>query len=188
MTYLPAIRPGIEHPHVTENEAGLIITAARNPRIRLFIETIWLTGLRINEVLALKAKNLQLSPDGYVLVVVRLKKRTQKQERLPIAESFGQRLRDYVIAAKIQHGDPIFPGHENAYRYQVRQCAKRAGLPNWQTIHPHSFRHGFVYQAVRDGIHPLVLTKLVGHSSLNITLGYYTPTEADLRQAMERGK
>jgi site-specific recombinase XerD len=82
--------------------------------------------------------------------------------------------------------DKLFPGHENTYRYELRMAAKRAGLENWHNIHPHTFRHGFVYYKVSQGVHPLVLTKLIGHSNLGTTQIYYQPQESDLREAMER--
>jgi integrase len=81
--------------------------------------------------------------------------------------------------------EKLFPGHPNSYRYQLIQSAKRAGIPNANNVHPHMFRHSFVYDKVAAGTHPLILTQLVGHSSLAVTQQYYAPTESDLRRAME---
>lgn len=106
-------------------------------------------------------------------------------EFLPIPRELGQALDDYIQAADLKPSVLLFPGHENAYRYQVRKLAEKAGLENWKQIHLYSFRHGFVYDKAKKGIHPYVLSKLTGHSSLSITLQYYQPTEADLRQAIE---
>jgi len=185
MINLPAIYVPKEYPHVTENEAEAIWFAAKNPRFRLFIKVLWFTGLRINEALSLKVKDLEHNKFEFTLVVVRLKKRNLKPERLPISRELGTDLYDYIQATALKPNDRIFPGHENTYRYQVKVCARRAGLPNWREVHPHSFRHGFVYHKVKANIHPFVLSKLVGHSNLSGTLRYYQPTEADLRQAME---
>ena len=98
---------------------------------------------------------------------------------LELLKGVKQALDDLIQAADVKTSASLFPGHENAYRDQVRQLARKAGLENWKYIHPHSFRHGFVYDKAKKGVHPYVLSKLTGHSSLGITLQYYQPTEAD---------
>jgi integrase len=188
MSYIPTIwkPPPKEYPHVSEAEAKAIWTACLKPEYRLFTKVLWFTGLRINEVLAIQCKNVMNGPDGYCLVVTRLKKgENTHPERLPISRELGEALRDFAIASKLQQSNRVFTGHENTYRYELRQAAKRAGLENWRNIHPHLFRHGFVYHKVSQGVHPLVLTRLVGHSNLGTTQIYYQPQEQDLRKAME---
>lgn len=187
MNYLPAL-PGPrikEFQHVTEVEAQLIWTEATSPRIRCFIKTLWFTGLRISEILRLIARDLKRNGLEYSLSITRSKKAKAVPEFLPIPRELGQALDDYIQAADLKTSASLFPGHENTYRYQVRKLAEKAGLENWRQIHPHSFRHGFVYDKAKKGIHPYVLSKLTGHSSLSITLQYFQPTEADLRQAIE---
>lgn len=188
MTYLPALAGTQikEYPHVTEREAQLIWTEAKQPRIRCFVKTLWFTGLRISEVLRLQAKDVRRIGIDWSLNITRSKKRKAQPELLPVPRELGQALDDYIQGADMKPSALLFPGHENSYRYEVRICAKRAGIENWQKIHPHSFRHGFVYDKAGKGIHPYVLSKMCGHSSLGITLQYYQPSERDMREAMER--
>jgi integrase len=188
MTYLPAL-PGTTirtYPHVDEAEAQLIWTEAKSPRVRCFVKCLWFTGLRISEVLRLQAKDLGRVGLNYDLAVVRSKKHKAELERLPIPRELGQSLDDYIQSADLKPSARLFPGHDNSYRYQIRLCAKRSGIREWAKIHPHSFRHGRVYDLAQKGTHPYVLSKLMGHSSLGITLAYYQPTEADLRAAIEK--
>jgi len=173
-------------PHVTEAEAEMIWSAAKTARTRLFIKALWYTGLRISEVLKLRARDLVFVGMDYNLSVTRAKKKKAKNEELPLPKNFGSELYNYIRDNKLDPANKLFPGHENAYRYQVRECAKRARLNNWQTIHPHMFRHGFVYHKAQQGIHPYVVSKLCGHSSLGITMAYYQPSQSDLREAMEK--
>lgn len=187
MTYLPAL-PGPrikEYAHVTENDARLIWNEAKSLRVRCFVKVLWFTGLRISEVLRLIAKDLRRTSIDYSLNITRSKKQKAQPELLPITRELGQSLDDYIQSADLKPSAPLFPGHENTYRYQVRELAHKAGIENWQKIHPHSFRHGRVYNLASKGTHPYTLSKLMGHSSLNITLQYYQPTEADLRAAIE---
>jgi integrase len=188
MTYLPML-PGShtkEYFHVTENESRLIWTEAKIPRVRCFIKVLWFTGLRISEVLRLTMRDLRRVGLDYSLNITRSKKRKATPELLPIPHELGQSLDDYIQSADLKPSALLFPGHENSYRYQVHKLARKACIENWQKIHPHSFRHGFVYHKAQKGTHPFLLSKMVGHSSLGITLQYYQPTEADMREAMER--
>jgi integrase/recombinase XerD len=187
MTYLPAL-PGPcikEYAHNNEHEAMVIWTETKNPRIRCFVKTLWFTGLRISEILRLTVRDGRRIGIDYSLSITRSKKRKTQPELLPIPRELGQSLDDYIQSANLKPSERLFPGHENAYRYQVRQLARKAGIENWQKIHPHSFRHGRVYNLASKGIHPYVLSKLMGHSSLGITLQYYQPTEVDLRAAIK---
>jgi len=172
--------------HFSDMEAAAIIDKANGPKYRFFFMTLRGTGLRIGEVLAIKVKDLIDGMDGYTLIITREKKGEHtKSERLPIAQELGRTLKDYYQAAKLQPNDLLFAGHGNSYRYALRMAAKAAGLQDWQHAHPHQFRHSFVYGKVAQGVHPLILTKLVGHSSLAVTQQYYQPQESDLRKAME---
>lgn len=172
--------------HFNDMEAAAIIEKADGPKYRYFFMTLLGTGLRIGEVLHIRVKDLIDGMDGFTLIITREKKGEHtKSERLPIAAELGRTLKDYSLAARLQPNDLLFPGHSNSFRYALRMAAKAAGLQDWQHVHPHQFRHSFTYSKVAQGVHPLVLTKLLGHSSLAVTQVYYQPSESDLRKAME---
>ena len=172
--------------HFSDMEAAAIIDKADGPKYRYFFMTLLGSGLRIGEVLNIRVKELVDGLDGFTLIVVREKKGLNAHsERLPIARELGRVLRDYCDAAKLQPNDLIFSGHSNSYRYALRMAAKAAGIQDWQHAHPHMFRHSFIYSKVSQGVHPLILVKLIGHSSLAVTQQYYVPQESDLRKAME---
>lgn len=186
MTYLPMIASTEikEFPHVTKEQAQLIWGAAKTIMVKCLVKTLWYTGLRISEVLKLTAKDLRHDGNDYSLVITRSKRRKPAPEIFPIPYELGESLDTYITADKLRPTTRLFPDHENTYRYQLRQCAKRAGLENWQKIHPHLFRHGFIYEKVKQNLHPFLVSKLVGHSSLAVTLSYYQPTVEDMRAAM----
>ena len=52
-------------------------------------------------------------------------------------------------------------------------------------ISPHQFRHGRAYHLVAKGVHPLLVSRALGHASLSSALSYYHPTEDDLRKALD---
>lgn len=185
----PSLKP---LPHVSEVEARAIWLEAVKPHIRYCIKTLWFTGLRISEALHLTVKDIQREGVFFSLAVQTEKLGRKKDgqapeiDRLPLPREFGLELWEYVVNEGLHGKDHLFPANRSTYWRQIQQCAKKAGLPNWQKIHPHSFRHGFVYAKASQGVHPYILSKLARHRDLRTTLGYYQPSQDDLRQAMEK--
>jgi integrase len=149
MTYLPVQwkPPAKEYFHVSEAEATAIWTACLKPQYRLFTKVLWFTGLRINETLAIQYKNVMNGPDGYCLVVTRLKKGEHTHpERLPVSAELGQALKDFSIASKLQATDKLFPGHENRIDhkkvYLKAVTFRKAGTrPDARRRHPPGLVH-----------------------------------------------
>lgn len=175
-----------EFAHVGELEAKAMWSVARVPRIRLLIKLLWFTGLRISEALSLSVKDMHQGGYDFSLTVVREKRRNKKPDVLPIPRELGYDLVEYINSQDLKPSNRFFPISRTTAWRQVQSCAKLAGLENWKDIHPHSFRHGFVYDKVKKGINPYVLSKLAGHVNINSTLYYYHPTMDDLREAMEK--
>jgi integrase/recombinase XerC len=174
---------------VTEEEAKMIWNAAQSAMIAMLIKLLWYTGLRISEALALTTASLQREGMDYKLLVWTEKvgkiQGQSKPDILPIRHGFALDLVDYT-RQHCSSGSLLFPIHRSTAWRQIQKCAKLAGLTNWREIHPHSFRHGFIYDKASKGVHPYVLTKLARHRDLKTTLGYYRPTDRDLLDAMER--
>lgn len=192
MSYALILPNLTEKPSVTEYEARLIWAAALKPVYRLLIRLLWFTGLRITEALILTPNDvlrdsLDFSLNVWTEKVGKSKVAGEdKPDKLPLPREIGLEFYDFIKSTGIKPHERIFPfSRQTAYR-QVQACARRAGLINWKQIHPHSFRHGFVYDKVKKNINPMVVAKLARHTRIQTTMGYYTPTEADLRQAMER--
>jgi integrase len=54
--------------------------------------------------------------------------------------------------------------------------------------HPHVFRHTYAVRAVRAGMPPMMLARLLGHSSPTVTMVYYHLLGSDVRPFVERMK
>jgi len=54
--------------------------------------------------------------------------------------------------------------------------------------HPHVFRHTFAVRAVRAGMPPMMLARILGHSSPTVTMVYYHLLGTDVRPFVERMK
>lgn len=68
----------------------------------------------------------------------------------------------------------------------IDTAAERAGLSATR-VHPHLLRHSFITNALRAGVNPLVLSRIVGHSSLRMIEQVYSHLNAgDSYEAMMR--
>ncbi len=55
-------------------------------------------------------------------------------------------------------------------------------------VSPHQLRHGLAYRLLTQGASPAYVQKILGHSRVSVSTAvmYGKPTEADLRDALER--
>ncbi|MBC8333508.1 MAG: site-specific integrase [Anaerolineae bacterium] len=52
------------------------------------------------------------------------------------------------------------------------------------TVTPHTLRHTFAKSLIDEGVSLEKVAKLLGHSNLNATRVYVTPSESDLEDAV----
>jgi integrase len=137
------------------------------------------TGLRIGEAIGIKWSDL----DGDVLRVRRTiyegKADTTKTEHsnrsLPIPDLLLSRMRslnstDWVFCSR--EGTSLNPG--NALKRYIRPVAQELGiaLGGW-----HDFRHTVTTRLLRSGVSPKVVSEILGHSDVEITLNVYNHPE-----------
>jgi integrase len=79
-------------------------------------------------------------------------------------------------------GTPVNPG--NALKRYVRPVVTGLGisLGGW-----HDFRHTLTTTLRRDGVHPKIVSGILGHSRVNLAMDVYDhATVQDFRQPLER--
>lgn len=87
---------------------------------------------------------------------------------------------------KTAHGRPFFSSNINKeFHKAVISLTEEGILSEERRYSFHSFRHTFASQCLRAGMNPKVLSVLLGHSSIRVTLDIYTHMETeDLRRAL----
>jgi integrase len=137
------------------------------------------TGLRIGEAIGVKWSDF----DGDVLHICRRvyegqvdsTKTKGSNRHLPIPESLLSRMRTLGAKGWIfqsREGTPINPG--NALKRYVRPAAAELGisLGGW-----HDFRHTLTTGLLRSHVSAKVVSDILGHSDVKITLDTYCHTE-----------
>lgn len=94
--------------------------------------------------------------------------RVYKQERKSLYSDLGKTINlDDLVFAGIE-GDPFDPG---VLSHSFQRIAKKAGL---QSVRFHDLRHSFASLALKQGIHPKIVSEALGHSSVAFTLDVYS--------------
>lgn len=168
----PAAALGI--PKAADNRAGKllprevvrrIIDAAAPGRDKLILWTLYLTGVRESELIALRASDIHRTPTGYALSVTG---KGGKVRNIAIKESLARALmdhRDTGILFQTVRGNRL--NASDVYRV-VTTAGERAG----HRVTPHLLRHAHASHAL-DNNAPLALVRdSLGHSSLSTTSIY----------------
>jgi integrase/recombinase XerD len=188
-------------------DVNAIIDAAGNERDRLLLRTLWATGARISEVLALRA--LDIHQESLVLPNRKNPGRPLKRVFLPAgaadlpgalllfqrAQGLGVAEPLFVSRKRHPTGQPRALSRVQAWRIvrtaseraQVQVLALRpsrygaAGEP--APVHPHLFRHARARQIIRQTRSLPLAQKQLGWSRLHLT--YLTLADEEARHLMQ---
>lgn len=168
-----------------------------------------MTGLRIGEVMGLRwraidwsrgtlrvAATVAVAPDGGMAIREDVKSPASRRT-VPLPPALVEVLRahrDRQVAWLDQRGldnpdDRVFLDatgaglHPATARLHLRKAMEAAGVP---VLTPHDLRHQAATQLMEAGVHPLVVSRLLGHAHIAVTLGIYShPSEALTRDAVD---
>jgi integrase len=188
-------------------EIGAIIDAAATERDRLLLTTLWATGARISEVLALRPRDIHR--EGLVLPNLKNPGRLVKTAHLSAAHAGLPG--DLLVWARengLDYDDPLFFSRQRAAngrrkaidrvrawqlvksaseRAEVRVLALRAtgygAVGDPAPVHPHLFRHARVRQIVRHTHSLALVQKQAGWARLHTE--YLTLSDDEAQRLMQ---
>ncbi len=147
-------------------------------RNRAMLETLYASGLRVSELVALRISDL-FEELGFI----RVTGKGDKQRLVPIGEEALRQIALYRShqrrLQKIQKGeeDILFLNRRGKRLTRqmvfviVRETARRAGIT--KKISPHTFRHSFATHLVEGGADLRAVQEMLGHESI-LTTEIYT--------------
>ena len=147
------------------------------------IRMLLFTGCRLNEILTLKWKEVGDN-------VLNLEDSKTGARRVWLGPEAIAILED-AKSLKYTSGKSefVFPSHRDSRRCNLDiwdfwgNLRKQAGIPD---VRLHDLRHSFATEAVRRGVALPVVSKLLGHSSMQMTMRYAHASNAEVEQAAER--
>jgi integrase/recombinase XerD len=170
--------------------------AASTERDKLIIRILADTGVRLDELLRLKADSVRLEPGRKWYLKVLGK--GDKERMVPILPGLANRIDRYAKRTrKDSPSDLLFLGSRRSARsgeYEpltesgTEQMIRELGLDVLKRrVYPHLFRHSFVTEQLRRGMQPTLVAKIVGHTSLAmIDQVYQHLTVTDAHEALMR--
>jgi integrase/recombinase XerD len=178
-------------PHVLtaeEIEALLAAPDTATPlglRDRAMLETLYATGLRVSELVALTRDRLRLDP-GYLRVIGK----GRKERVVPLGDSAVDWLERYLEGARAEldcrQRPEVFLNHRGGKLTRqgfwkiLRGHAVAAGIAS--AISPHIVRHSFATHLVENGADLRAVQMMLGHASLTTTEIYTHVARERLRR------
>jgi len=144
----------------------------------LLIHTARLTGLRRGELANLKVGDLHLSGSDPVLIVRSGK--GNKDRSVGLVPALRDRLAAFTRGKPLQ--DSVFGITAKSISGKMRQWAIKAGVPH---LHTHSLRHYVGTTLFERGANPRAVQAILGHESLEVTMGYAAVTGQDIRETIQ---
>ncbi len=192
--------PRIRHHEMTtlsEAQAQKLLTTAQGARLEALYVLALATGMRQGELLALKWRDVDL--DGATLqvrasvhyggssFVFDEPKTPYSRRRIALSQIAIEALRSHRVRQleeRIQLGaawddmELVFPNSigrplsaSNLMRREFHPLLDQAGLPK---VRFHDLRHTAATLLISRGINPKVVSEMLGHSHVSVTLGIYS--------------
>jgi integrase/recombinase XerD len=163
----------------------------RAARLNCLLETLYATGMRVSELVALPASAARR--DERMLIV---RGKGNKERLVPLNEAARQAMRDYLAlreeAAKPKKGAVkaqkwLFPsfgesGHLTRQHFarDLKALAAEAGLKP-KNVSPHVLRHAFASHLLQNGADLRSVQTLLGHADISTTQIYTHVLEERLK-------
>jgi len=164
---------------LTKEEVKKLIDATENKTHRLMLMLLYSSGIRLSELVNLKAGDLELEQAmGWVR-----SGKGAKDRLFIISKNLTGELKDFAAAKK--RDDFLFSGRNGRMTPRnvqkiVASSAKKAGIE--KNVHPHTLRHSLATHLLEDGTDIRKIQTLLGHSNLSTTQIYTHVSMEELKK------
>ena len=177
-----------EGRELTKDDYRKLHGACKNEsRLKLIIETIACTGIRVSELKYITRDSLKL---GKAIVNNKGKVRVILLPRKLCIKLIDYCRDELNIFVGEKHREPVFvtrngtPIDRKQIWQMLKKLANKAGVPQ-EKVFPHNLRHLFAREFYK-GTHDIVkLASILGHSSIETTRIYAKETEEECRRILE---
>ncbi|HFE3442991.1 TPA: tyrosine-type recombinase/integrase [Klebsiella aerogenes] len=184
-----AISSGVDLPrYLLAPEVNILLGYLLDLHQRIFVELIWNTGARPNEVMDLPPSRLHLDGPKPFVVLKTLKQRNKGKGRpkdgellnriVPLSDpGFVHRLREYLVTFRPKRHEPVWNiKSDQTPRNWVAAAVKRARANGikfaFTQITPRTLRHSFAMHLINNHVPLKVVQAYMGHKELSSTEVY----------------
>jgi integrase/recombinase XerD len=161
---------------ISKEKIKQIIELTNNLKHRLVIKILYSSGLRLQELIDLKRKDIDFERE-----IIYVKKGKGKKDRITlISKGLKLDLLKYYSNNNFKT-DYVFEGRKDKYtKKSVQKILKEIGKKIDTRLTPHMLRHSFATHLIESGIDIRHIQKLLGHSDLKTTEIYTHISTRDL--------
>jgi integrase len=159
-------------------EAGRLIECA-SPELRPVLIIALNTGMRKSEILGLRWQDVDFVR-GFILIG---DSKSGKSRKLPMNKTVFEALRGIQ-----RRSDYVFfnPETETHIKGVTRLFAAALKTAEIRGVRLHDLRHTAATKMVEAGVDLVTVSKILGHSSIQMTMRYAYPTPENMRMAVSR--
>ncbi len=173
-----------------------VMRKVRAARDRAILETLYSTGLRVSELVALNRAQVDLQRREFMV-----RGKGRKPRIVFLSERAVEAIRDYM-KLRDDNFEPLFLNYRHSKKgeditlgekrrlstvmveYLVRNYARKAGII--KKVTPHVLRHSFATELLVNGADIRSVQEMLGHSSITTTQIYTHLTNKRLREVHEK--
>ncbi|HEY6645167.1 site-specific tyrosine recombinase XerD [Povalibacter sp.] len=166
---------------LTEEEVEALLAAPEveqplGHRDRVMLEVLYATGLRVSELVNLRAGQVNMNQG-----VLRIVGKGDRERLIPLGEEAVEWLQRFIGGPRLEillerQTDFLFPTRRGdrmtrqAFWHIIKRYAQKAGVQ--KALSPHTLRHAFATHLLNHGADLRVVQMLLGHSDLSTTQIY----------------
>lgn len=174
-------KPTRAREYWTREQFARFILSGLKPEYVAMYSTLFWTGCRAGECLALTANDVDLE-HGIITInktitkaehgyTVGPPKTANSRRKVALPRPLAMILADWIRRTDAQGNDRLFTKTRENYLLMLKQHAQKLGLP---VIHLHDLRHSHASMLINLGTPPKVVQERLGHASIQMTLDLYS--------------
>lgn len=164
---------------ILNSEEATSLIAAAVPHLKPILIIALNTGMRRGEILSLKWRNINLV-NGYIFIE---DSKSGKSRKVPmnslVLETFRniKRVHEYVFY------NPQTKTHIKDIKTAFKSACRDAGIKG---LRLHDLRHTAATGMVEAGVDLVTVSKILGHSTIQMTMRYAHPTPENMQRAVDK--
>ena len=146
-------------------------------RNKLIVYLLLYTGVRVSELVGIKIADIEFLTNQLMVIG-----KGGKRREIGLRQDLLHLVRDYMkeerSESNFRYSDYLLVSQraEKMHRDAVRDWLAKISRKLELKLHPHLFRHTFCTRLLKKGVDLTTLSKLAGHSTVNMTAKFYIQT------------
>lgn len=168
-----------KHMRILSDEEAITLVDAANSHLKPILIIALNTGMRRGEILALRWENVDFHK-GLILIG---DSKSGKSREVPMSHLVYETLKDLQKSSEYVFFNPGTATHILNVKTSFKSACRRANIKG---LRFHDLRHTAASRMIQAGVDLVTVSKILGHSSIQMTMRYVHSTTELMKQAVEK--